>query len=94
MPKISICNIKTQCSYDVKLIDNIIKDMMDSFLQGLFQFCHVCEQLQGWMSATYMIFKNTATIADVASNNNDDESNANKWHTMMINLFKDFEKIF
>ena len=65
---------------------------MDLFLQDLFQFCCVCEQLHGWTSATYMVL-NTATTADMTANCDDDENNANKWHTTMINLFKDFEKI-
>ena len=36
MPKISIHDIETECSYDIKPINNIIEDSMDSFLQGLF----------------------------------------------------------
>ena len=65
---------------------------MDSFLQGLFQFCHVHEQLHGWTSTTYMVL-NTTTTTDVASDSKDDKNNANKWSATMINLFKDFEKI-
>ena len=31
----SIHDTKTQCSYDIKLINNVIEDSTDSFLQGL-----------------------------------------------------------
>ena len=36
---------------------------------------------------------NTATMTEVTSNNNDDETNANKWSVTKIDLFKDFKKI-
>ena len=91
-PKISIHDIETQCSHDIKLIDNIIEDTMDSFLQGLFQFCHAHEQLCSLTSTTYMVLNTTTTI-EVSSNDNNDENNANKWTAMLIDLFKDFKKI-
>jgi hypothetical protein len=34
---------------------NIIDHSIDSFLQGIFQFRRVREQLRGWTSATYMV---------------------------------------
>ena len=92
MLKISIRDIETQCSYDIKPIDNIIEDTLDSFLQGLFQFCHAREQLHGWTSTTYLVL-NTAMTIDVASDDDDDDNNTNKWTATMIDLFKDFEKI-
>ena len=91
-PKISIRDIESQRSYDVKPIPTAIEDSIDSFLQGLFQFRRVREQLRGWTSATYMVLQ-TATTTDIASDDDDDEDNANKWSTTTIDLFKDFEKI-
>ena len=88
--KISIRNIETQCSNDIKPIDSIIQDNTDSFLQGLFQFCRVREQLHGWTSATYMVL-NTATTIDINSDDDDNDNDANKWTA--IDLFKDFKKI-
>jgi hypothetical protein len=91
-PKISVRDIESQRSYDVKPIPTAIEDSIDSFLQGLFQFRRVREQLRGWTSATYMVLQ-TATTTDIASDDDDDEDNANKWSTTTIDLFKDFEKI-
>lgn len=39
-----------------------------------------------------MVLK-TATTTDIASVDDDDEDNANKWSSTTIDLFKDFEKI-
>ena len=92
MPKISIRDIETQCSNDIKPIDTIIQDNSDSFLQGLFQFCRAREQLRGWTSTTYLVL-NTATTINVNSDDDNDINNANKWTATTIDLFKDFEKI-
>ena len=92
-PKISICNIKTQCTNDTKKIDTIIEDNTDSFLQGLFQFCHVREQLRGWTNTTYMVLNTTMTIDINSNDDDDDDNNANKWTATTIDFFKDFEKI-
>ena len=45
-------DINTQHSNDIKPTVRKIKDKKDSFLHGLFQFHHACEQLHGWESAT------------------------------------------
>ena len=47
----------------------------------------------GPVAATYDMVLNTATTIEVASDDNVDENNTNKWTTMTIDLFKDFEKI-
>ena len=52
---VSYKDINAQHSNDIKPIDVKIKDNVDSFLNGLFQFHHAREQLHGWESATYII---------------------------------------
>ena len=90
-PKVSFQDIKMQHAKDVKLIDDPIKDVIDSFLQGLFQFRHAHAQLCGWTSATYLV-AHQAAHSNIESSDDDNDTNANKWMQTSINLFKDFEK--
>ena len=90
-PKVSFRDIETQHAKDVKPIDDPIKDDVDSFLQGLFQFRRARAQLRGWSSATYLV-AHEAADSSVDSSDDDDENNANKWTPTNIDLFKDFEK--
>ena len=90
-PKVSFWDIEKQHAKDIKLINDLIKDEGDSFLQGLFQFRHTCAQLHGWTSATYLVM-HKATNIDIDSNDDGEEYDANKWTTTNIDLFKDFEK--
>ena len=86
-PKVSFQDIEMQHAKDVKLI----KDNVDSFLQGLFQFRCACAQLHGWTSAMYLV-AHQAAHSGIESSDNDDETDANKWMQTSIDLFKDFEK--
>ena len=90
-PKVSFWDIEMQHAKDVKPIDNPIKDDVNSFLQGLFQFRHAHAQLCGWTSAMYLV-THEATDSSIDSSDNDNENNANKWRPTNIDLFKDFEK--
>jgi hypothetical protein len=69
-----------------------IKDDVDLFLNGLFEFRSAREQLRGWESATYII-KHEATSTDIGSDDDSNEDDANKWTPTKIDLFKDFEHI-
>ena len=89
--KISFHDIDTQHSKDVKPIDNLIKDDIDSFLQGLFQFRRTRAQLCRWTSATYLVM-HQAVNSDINSDDDGKEYDKNKWTLTNINLFKDFEK--
>ena len=89
---VSYKDIDAQHSNDIKPIDVKIKDDVDSFLNGLFQFCRAREQLRGWESATYII-KHEATCTNIGSDNDSNEDDANKWTPTKIDLFKDFEHI-
>jgi hypothetical protein len=91
-PKISFKDIKTQHTNDMKPIADPIKDNQESFLSGLFQFRRAREQFCGWDSATY-ISKHQAANSDVDSDDDMDMNDANKWTTIKIDLFKDFEKL-
>jgi len=91
-PKVSFRDIETQHTNDIKPIDDPIKDTVDSFLQGLFQFRRVREQFRGWTSATYIV-QHTGATSDVDSDDDANEDDANKWSAITIDLFKDFEKI-
>ena len=90
-PKISFHDIDMQHSKDVKPIDDLIKDNIDSFLQGLFQFRHAWAQLCRWTSATYLV-THQAVNSNIDSNDDGDEYDKNKWTPINIDLFKDFEK--
>jgi hypothetical protein len=93
-PKFSFKDFKTQHANDVKPIDELIKDNTDSFLTGLFQFRRVREQFRGWESATFISkYEATSTNDHSNSNEDDDMSDANKWTTSKIDLFKDFKQI-
>jgi hypothetical protein len=93
-PKFSFKDIETQHANDVKPIDELIKDNTDSFLTGLFQFRRVREQFRGWESATFISkYEATSTYDRSNSDDDDDMSDANKWTTSKIDLFKDFEQI-
>jgi hypothetical protein len=89
---VSYKDIDAQHSNDIKAIDVKIKDDVDSFLNGLFQFCRACEELRGWESATYIV-KHEATSVDIGSDDDSNEEDANKWTPSRINLFKDFKHI-
>ena len=89
--KVSFWDIEMQHAKDVKLTDDQIKDNVDSFLQGLFQFRCAHAQLHGWTSTTYLVTHKAAN-SDVDSNDDSCENDANKWSATNINLFKDFEK--
>jgi hypothetical protein len=91
-PKVSFRDIETQHANDVKSIDEPIKDNVDSFLQGLFQFRRVREQFRGWTSATYIV-QHTGTNSDIDSDDDANEDDANKWSSVTFDLFKDFEQI-
>ena len=91
-PKVSFWDIKMQHTKDIKPINNPIKDNVDSFLQGLFQFRHTCAQLHGWTSTMTYLVTHKAANSDVDSNDDSCESDATKWSATNINLFKDVEK--
>jgi hypothetical protein len=89
---ISYKDIDAQHWNNIKPINIKIKDDVNSFLNGLFQFCRACKELRGWESAMYII-KHKATSVDIGSNDDSNEEDANKWTPSHINLFKDFEHI-
>jgi hypothetical protein len=75
-------------------IDELIKDYTDSFLTGLFQFRCFREQFHGWESATFISKYEATSINDYSNSDKDDDmSDANKWTTSKIDLFKDFKQI-
>jgi hypothetical protein len=89
---VSYKDIDTQHSDDIKPIDVKIKDDIDSFLNGLFQFRQAHKELRVWESAMYII-KHEATSVDIGSDDDSNEEDANKWTPSRIDLFKDFEHI-
>jgi hypothetical protein len=91
-PKVSFHDIEMQHTNDIKPIDDLIKETIDSFLQGLFQFRRIGEQFCGRTNATYII-QHTGATSDVDSDDDMNEDDANKWSATMIDLFKDFKKI-
>ena len=84
-PKVSFHDIEMQHTKDIMLINGLIKDTVDSFLQGLFQFRHACAQLHGWTSTTYLVMHKAAN-SDVDSSDDDDDDDANKWSTTNIDF--------
>ena len=88
----SFWDIKMQHTKDIRLIDNPIKDNVDSFLQGLFQFRHTHAQLRGWTRVTYLVTHKAAN-SDVNSDDDSCDNNANKWSaTKTLTCSKTFKK--
>ena len=90
-PKVFFRDINMQHAKDIKSIDNLIQDNVNSFLQGLFQSRCAHAQLRGWTSTTYLVMHKAAN-RNIDSDDDNNNYNANKWTKSNIDLFKDFKK--